>query len=1069
MKPTERGMNAAAGRTLARRTLGGVPVGHGGDDPQQAIPGPVVSQWSLIGSLRQLLGNRTFDRKAATAVGFDPGSRSDIATRSTGPITAGWERRDVGRSSLTSGVPTAAEVDAASLGVDLTLHEPLETLSKALSTSYRIEGEVGRGGMAVVYRAIELQQNRAVAVKVLRPELAGIVAIERFVQEIRFSGTLTHPGIVPVLDSGEVDGLPWYSMPFISGSTLRDRLVQEKQLPIQDVIRIAVEVAEALSFAHERGVVHRDIKPDNILFENGRAIVADFGIARAVEESTSKDRLTASGVMVGTAQYMAPEQGDGKVLVDPRADIYSLGCVVYEMLAGEPPFAGPTATAIRSRHQLDPVPPLRSVRATVTPALEQVVVKALSKVPADRYATVQDFAAALKNPPKVKVAWPSARLVVARSAVAAALVVAGGLAARSAFWSKDVPLDVNKLIIYPLVERGLSASDSGTGYDVALVLGAALEHTEPLRWLDGWQYLDERHRTDANLVTDRIARRIAQDRGARYYLNGVVRRDGDSTAVTLRLHDAESDSVVAQQTHTRAATSSEPYQLGLAAITDLLPRLLATDRKIDLTPITDRRPAAIALWLQGERAYRLARFAPALDFYERAVAQDSALAFAAVKGAQAANWLQYFPQTRQLLTVALAGEAQLPQRYRDFARGLDAYLSGRADSAVTHFERAVASDPDWQDAEMALADTYYHLVPARPSLDSLTRHGFEAAAVGSQFAPPLLHLVEIAARDGDTKRARTLLHELAGTQADTTLLRQVMLMTTCVERGAQQFNWILSGGGNPVAVLYAAKGLASGAAQPECAESGFRAMLSNTGAPAGQRWTAMIGLQALLAARGRTAEMSAMLDSAMASGTFQAVWLYVLAAEAGVPVHRQAAQLETMVRQQLGGSFEKASPHTLWMMALHYARLGDAERISAIHAELERRATQSGARGTRLLADVVAANLSLTRRDTNEALGRLRRLEATAPSDSLTWNLWEPLAAERLKFARLLIAHGDFSEALRVAAAFDHQQPVVFVSFVPASLEIRRVAARALGDERGEAEYRRRLERLGRRDLISGR
>ena len=641
-----------------------------------------------------------------------------------------------------------------------------------------------------------------------------------------------------------------------------------------------------------------------------------------------------------------------------------------------------------------------------------MIVKALAKVPADRYATAQDFAAALENPPAYDPARPARRARAVRWAAAAALVLAGGVAGRKFVWPQRPPLDAARVLIYPLVERGLSPADSGAGYDVALVVGAALEHTEPLKWLDGWQYLDERSRRDANLVTARSAQRIAKARGARYYVDGIVRQGTDSTFVTLQLHDALGDSVVARQTEAGASAVVAPYQLALAALPRLLPRLLAADRKFDFTPLTDRRPAAIALWLQGEREYRLARFVPALQLYERAVAADSALVFAAVKGAQSADWLTYASQTRRLLDVALAGERLLPQRYRDYARGLDAYLRGRADTAIAFFERARAAAPEWQEATMALGEVYYHLLPTPTSGDSAARVSFEAAAADSLFTPPLLYLAEMAARDGDVRLGRRLVERLRSRQPDTTLFRLVSLMVDCVDQSAARFNWAEAGGGNTIAMLYAAKGLAMRAAQPECAEAGFRAVLALPGPTSGPRWSALIGLQALLTARGRIAESTTLLDSSFASGTSQALWLYVQAAEAGLAVHRQSAQFESLARQNLGEKYEAASPHTKWMLALHFARIGDLAKIETLHAALERSAVESGARATRLLADAVAADFAVARRDTVDALAKLRQLTITGPGDTLTWSLWEPLAVERLKLARLLMARGEFAEAI---------------------------------------------------------
>lgn len=269
----------------------------------------------------------------------------------------------------------------------------LEELREALREHYAVDSEVGRGGMATVFLAEDLKHGRRVAVKVLSPELSSSMDSDRFKREIQIAARLSHPHILPVFDSGEANGLLYYVMPFVEGESLRGRLKRETQLPIEDAISITCEVADALSYAHSFGVVHRDIKPENILLHGGHAVVADFGIARVIQEAGG-EKLTQTGMSVGTATYMSPEQFSGEN-VDGRSDLYSLACVLYEMLVGEVPFTGPNAIAIMARHTMELPPSIQIVRGTVPDELEGAIMHALEKVPADRFATVGQFKEAL--------------------------------------------------------------------------------------------------------------------------------------------------------------------------------------------------------------------------------------------------------------------------------------------------------------------------------------------------------------------------------------------------------------------------------------------------------------------------------------------------------------------------------------------------------------------------------------------------------------------------------------------------------------------------------------------------
>ncbi|HEX6088687.1 MAG TPA: protein kinase [Gemmatimonadales bacterium] len=281
-------------------------------------------------------------------------------------------------------------------------------LIAALADRYRLERELGQGGMAIVYLAEDVRHHRRVAIKVLHPQLSAVIGSERFLKEIELTANLQHPHILPLFDSGEAGGLLYYVMPYVEGETLRARLVRERQLSIPDAIRIAREVADALAYAHAHGVVHRDVKPENVLLQGNHALVADFGIALAVEEAGGS-RMTQTGMSIGTPQYMAPEQAMGDRAADHRVDIYALGAITYEMLVGEPPFTGPTSQAIVAKVMTEDPKGLVLQRRNIPEVVEAAVLTALEKLPADRFATASDFSQALAAAPAVAPRSASAR------------------------------------------------------------------------------------------------------------------------------------------------------------------------------------------------------------------------------------------------------------------------------------------------------------------------------------------------------------------------------------------------------------------------------------------------------------------------------------------------------------------------------------------------------------------------------------------------------------------------------------------------------------------------------------
>jgi serine/threonine-protein kinase len=435
-----------------------------------------------------------------------------------------------------------------------------ETLRDALVEHYAVQRELGRGGMATVFLAEDLKHHRSVAIKVLHSELAAALGSDRFLREIAIAARLQHPHILPLYDSGAASRFLYYVMPYVEGESLRDRLEREKQLSVDEAVRITTEVASALAYAHSHGVVHRDIKPENILLEDGTAIVADFGIARAISVAEEERHLTQTGTVVGTPIYMSPEQATGSTEIDGRSDQYSLACVTYEMLVGSPPFSGPTAQAIMARHSLDMVSPPSIVRTTIPDAVEDAILRALAKTPADRFPTTALFAEALQKPsaatgPMRRMTrpvpaprrWLGIRWGVALGVVGA-VMVAAAWGTRSV-WSRSARpaagsaggLDPRRIAV--LYFEDLSR-DSSLAYLADGLTETLIDELGPVRPLEVISRNGVARYRHASVSRDSIARAFK----AGSLVEGSVEEVGEHVRVTVRLVDGSSGADIDRQT-----------------------------------------------------------------------------------------------------------------------------------------------------------------------------------------------------------------------------------------------------------------------------------------------------------------------------------------------------------------------------------------------------------------------------------------------------------------------------------------------------------------------------------------
>ena len=582
--------------------------------------------------------------------------------------------------------------------------EILARLKAALADRYAIDRELGHGGTATVYLAQDLKHGRSVAVKVLRPELAAALGAERFLREIEIAARLTHPHILPLHDSGEAAGFLYYVMPFVQGESLRDRLHREPQLPIDEAVKIAREVATALSHAHSQDVVHRDIKPENILVSGGEAVVADFGIARAIV-AAGAETLTDTGLAVGTPGYMSPEQATGAMQLDGRSDVYSLGCVLYEMLAGHPPFLGTTAQEILARHSLDAVPPLRTIRPELPEAVELAVRKALAKSPADRFATAAAFSEAMtqaSTPPSF--ARRAARPAVFVAAGVAAFVTGYALLTRPPS-SSDEP--GQSIAVLPFKNIGGDVNNEPFSDGMTDEITTALGKVEGLRVAARSAAFRFKGK---NVVPEEIGRQLH----VLYVLDGGVRMGGNRRRVSAQLINVARGNEIWAEEYDRDARDRDVF-----VVQDEITRAIVAALRVHLSGPASAAlaehatvsPEAHDLYLQGRYFFARrdsASLRKAQDYFERAIQKDSSYALAWAGLSDAYSHIGVFGYVPPRAVYAKAKAAALQ------ALALDSTLAGAHTSlgfialfydwdwptAGRQFDRALALDPRYPDAHL---------------------------------------------------------------------------------------------------------------------------------------------------------------------------------------------------------------------------------------------------------------------------------------------------------------------------------------------------------------------------------
>ncbi|OLD96003.1 MAG: hypothetical protein AUG79_03810 [Gemmatimonadetes bacterium 13_1_20CM_4_69_16] len=585
-----------------------------------------------------------------------------------------------------------------------------DRLSVALADRYVLERELGRGGMATVYLARDVRHRRAVAVKVLRPELAAVLGPERFLREIEVAAQLNHPHILQLYDSGEAGGFLYYVMPLVDGESLRDRLERERQLPVEDALQIVREVADALAFAHSRRVVHRDVKPENILLAGGHAVIADFGIARAVT-AAGGERLTQTGVSLGTPAYMSPEQWAGDEGLDGRSDLYSLGCVLYETLMGEPPFAGSSPQVILARQSMERIPSIRLVRPNVPPAVEAAITRAIAKLPADRFATTLQFAEALVAAPAAPSPEAAARPVPSRpfrrraaAGVAIGVLLLGGtlgglrLRSRATATGALVP---GRVVVGQLENRTGDSTLNDVGSMAADWITQGLQSTGLVDVIPSPTALQASRFVAQQAPAGRrgggrdpIAA-LAQETGAGTVISGAFYRD--ATAIEFHVQ-------VTAVNGSRPVGALDPVRGDLRAPGDAIVRL--RDRVLGLLAVslderftasrTESRPPTFEAYRefsQGLDAYVSNAYHEALPHFSRAFRLDSSFALALLYTALCHSNLEERAQADSVTKVLARFRDRLTDYDRDWLDYLRAQFDGDHERALRAIRRAAEIAP----------------------------------------------------------------------------------------------------------------------------------------------------------------------------------------------------------------------------------------------------------------------------------------------------------------------------------------------------------------------------------------
>ena len=942
-------------------------------------------------------------------------------------------------------------------------------LTVALAHRYRIERELGQGGMATVYLARDLKHDREVAIKVLLPEVGASLGPARFLQEIRVAAKLQHPHIVGLLDSnvfndGQGPALPYYVMPFIEGETLRDRLARTGPLPVAEVVRLTGEIADALAKAHKAGVVHRDIKPENLLLADGHALVMDFGVAKAVSDATGRQGLTSAGVSLGTPAYMAPEQVAADPLIDHRADLYALGLVAYEMLVGESPYTATTPQQQMAAHVTQAPAPIQLKRPDCPSALDALIVRCLAKNPDERWQSADEIVTRLgaveTRTPRRTASWTGRRIAAVG---AVALLVAATLVLRRLSGPARDDASANVLAVLPFTVRG-SSELAYLGEGIADLLSASLDGAVGIRSVNAHALLGFVGPTGSAISLER-ARGVAEHFRAGLFVVGDVLKVEGKLRLSASLFDRR------QRTRPLAEATVDGEPGDVLALVDLLATRLAADRSAEggarltrTAAVTTSSLPALKAYLAGEQSYRAGQYAAAVSAFQEAVAADTAFALAFYRLGMAQERLVWAEDSRRSAELAFRHSSRLSTHDRRFLEAVLAMRRGRSGDAEQQFRAIVQAYPDDAEAWYQMGELLFHGSPLRGGSMTSAREPFARALF---FDPgdlgALYHLARIAVRDGNRSGLDSLaarFYQLSPAGDRTLELRALQAYTTHDSSGVDS---VMAGFGRaPDGILPIAVWSAAVFARNIPGAKRIARLMTEPARPRDVRAQGHILLAHLELAGGRLRAAWSELKAAGELGNSERpladAWFRALTF---VPQSRKELEAarsrlvqwdagEAVTRSAQASAFYSAhnGVHQIlktYLLGLLDTRLGDMARAMLRAAALDSAGRTTGGPPLALeLAQGLRARISTAQGQPDSALVELDALRIDGWYELTFVSPFYSGAMERFTRAELLRTQGRGEEALRWYRGVGENTTQELVFLGPATLAEARIQ-RALG------------------------